>query len=232
MKAIILAGGKGTRLADYTKLIPKPMVKIKNKPIIVYIIEHFFKYDVNEIIIASGYKHNIIKNYFSNKKIPKDTSIKVINTGLSSLTGQRIKKLKRYFSKDEVFFVTYGDGVSNVNLKKLLKFHNKNKKTATLTAVHPPARFGELKLSGSKLIKFDEKPQLTNGWINGGFFVFNSKIFNFLNKKNEMLEREPVQRLIKKKDFSAFKHHGFWMCMDTSRDKNILEKSLSRYSLK
>ena len=201
MKAIILAGGKGTRLADYTKLIPKPMVKIKNKPIIVYIIEHFFKYDVKEIIIASGYKHNIIKNYFSNKKIPKDTNIKVINTGLSSLTGQRIKKLKKYFSKDEVFFVTYGDGVSNVNLKKLLKFHNKNKKTATLTAVHPPARFGELKLSGSKLIKFDEKPQLTNGWINGGFFVFNSKIFNFLNKKNEMLEREPVQRLIKKKTF-------------------------------
>ena len=209
MKTIILAGGKGTRLAEYTKLIPKPMVKIKNKPIIVYIIEHFFRYGVKEIIIASGYKHDIIKNYFINKKIPKDTSIKVVNTGLGSLTGQRIKKLKRYFSKDEVFFVTYGDGVSNINLKKLLKFHNKNKKTATLTAVHPPARFGELKLSGSKLIKFDEKPQLTNGWINGGFFVFNSKIFNFLGKKNEMFEREPVQRLIKKKTFLLLNTMGF-----------------------
>ena len=201
MKAIILAGGKGTRLAEHTKLVPKPMVKIRNKPIIVYIIEHFFKYGVKEIIIASGYKHNIIKDYFKNKKIPNGASIKVINTGLSSLTGQRIRKLKKYFSKDEVFFVTYGDGVSNINLNKLLKFHSKNKKTATLTAVHPPARFGELKLSGSKLIKFDEKPQLTNGWINGGFFVFNSKIFNFLGKQNEMLEREPVQRLIKKKTF-------------------------------
>ena len=170
------------------------MVKIRNKPIIVYIIEHFFKYGVKEIIIASGYKHNIIKDYFKNKKIPNGASIKVINTGLSSLTGQRIRKLKKYFSKDEVFFVTYGDGVSNINLNKLLKFHSKNKKTATLTAVHPPARFGELKLSGSKLIKFDEKPQLTNGWINGGFFVFNSKIFNFLGKQNEMLEREPVKK--------------------------------------
>ncbi len=226
MKAIILAGGKGTRLAEFTKLIPKPMVKIRKKPIIVYIIEHFFRYGVNEIIIASGYKHQIIRDYFKNKRFYKNKNISIINTGLNTLTGKRIKKLKKYLSKDENFFVTYGDGVSNVNLTKLLKFHIKNKKIATLTAVHPPARFGELELSGSKLIKFDEKPQLTKGWINGGFFVFNSKIFDYLGNKNEMLEREPVQRLLKKKNFMAYKHNGFWMCMDTSRDKKVLEKIL------
>ena len=198
MKAIILAGGKGTRLGELTKLIPKPMVKIRNKPIIIYIIEHFFRYGVDEIIIASGYKHQIIKDYFRNKRFYKKKNIKIVNTGLNSLTGKRIKKLKKYLSKNENFFVTYGDGVSDINLNKLLRFHIKNKKIATLTAVHPPARFGELELSGSKLVKFDEKPQLTKGWINGGFFVFNSKIFNYLGNKNEMLEREPVQRLLKK----------------------------------
>ena len=226
MKAIILAGGKGTRLAEFTKLIPKPMVKIRKKPIILYIMEHFFRYGVRDIIIASGYKHQIIKDYFKNRKFSKNINIKVINTGLDSLTGKRIKKLRKYFTKNENFFVTYGDGVSDINLDKLFKFHIKNKKIATLTAVHPPARFGELELSGSKLVKFDEKPQLTKGWINGGFFVFNSKIFNFLSNKNEMLEREPVQRLLRKKNFMAYKYHGFWMCMDTSRDKIVLEKIL------
>ena len=226
MKAIILAGGKGTRLAEFTKLIPKPMVKIRKKPIILYIIEHFFRYGVRDIIIASGYKHQIIKDYFKNKKFSKNINIKVVNTGLNSLTGKRIKRLRKYFTKNENFFVTYGDGVSDINLDKLFKFHIKNKKIATLTAVHPPARFGELEISGSKLVKFDEKPQLTKGWINGGFFVFNSKIFNFLSNKNEMLEREPVQRLLRKKNFMAYKYHGFWMCMDTARDKIVLEKIL------
>ena len=226
MKAIILAGGKGTRLAEYTKIIPKPMVKIKKKPIILFIIEHFYKYGIKEIIIAGGYKYKIIKNFFRKKKIYKDLNIKVINTGLNSLTGQRLKKLKNFFSKNENFYLTYGDGVSDIDLKMLLNFHLKHKKIATLTAVHPPARFGELELSGSKLIKFDEKPQLTKGWINGGFFVFNTKIFNFLGNKNEMIEREPVQRLIKKRNFMAYKHKGFWMCMDNSRDKKVLEKIL------
>ena len=122
--------------------------------------------------------------------------------------------------------MTYGDGVSNVNLQKLLKFHLKHKKIATLTAVHPPARFGELKLSNNKLIKFDEKPQLTSGWINGGFFILNSKIFNFLTNKNVMFEREPIQKIIRKSNFMAYKHEGFWMCMDTYRDKQLLEKIL------
>ena len=226
MKAVILAGGKGTRLAEYTKLIPKPMVKIKGKPIITYIIKHFYKYGVREIYIASGYKHKIINEYFKKVILFKDLKIKVINTGLNTLTGKRICKLKRYFNNNENFFLTYGDGVSNINLSKLLKFHIKHKKAATLTAVHPPARFGELKLKKNKLIKFDEKPQLTDGWINGGYFVLNKKFFNFLTNKNEMLEREPIQKLIKKKNLMAFKHNGFWMCMDTSRDKQVLEKVL------
>ena len=226
MKAVILAGGKGTRLAEYTKLVPKPMVKIKGKPIITYIIKHFYNYGVREIIIASGYKHKIINRYFKKVILFKDLKIRVINTGLNTLTGKRISKLKKYFDKNENFFLTYGDGISNINLSKLLKFHIKHKKVATLTAVHPPARFGELKLKKNKLIKFDEKPQLTSGWINGGFFVLNKNFFNFLSNKNVMLEREPIQKLIKKKNLMAYKHNGFWMCMDTSRDKKVLEKVL------
>jgi glucose-1-phosphate cytidylyltransferase len=224
MKAVILAGGKGTRLAEYTKLVPKPMVEIKGKPIITFIIKHFYKYGVKEIIIASGYKHEVIKKYFSKVSLYNDLKIKVVNTGLHTLTGKRINKLKNYLNNNENFFLTYGDGIGDINLSRLLKFHIKHKKIATLTAVHPPARFGELKLKKNKLIKFDEKPQLTDGWINGGFFVFNRKIFNFLNNKNEMLEREPIQKLIKKKNLMAFKHDGFWMCMDTSRDKQVIEK--------
>jgi len=224
MKLVILAGGKGTRLSEYTKSIPKPMVLIKKKPIITHIINHYYKFGVREVIIASGYKHRIIKNYFKENIIHKDLKIKVVNTGLNTLTGLRIKKLKFLFSKKEIFFLTYGDGVSDVDLKKLLSFHLKHKKIATLTAVHPPARFGELKIRNSKIIEFNEKPQLTDGWINGGFFVFNYKIFNFLTNKNIMLERDPIQKIISKKNFMAFKHNGFWMCMDTLRDKILLEK--------
>jgi len=226
MKAIILAGGKGTRLSEYTKLIPKPMVDINKKPIIVYIIEHFYKYGVKKIFIASGYKHNIIKNFFDKNQVYKDLEIKVVNTGLNTLTGKRIMKLKNNFSKNEDFFLTYGDGVSDIDLKKLINFHKDHKKIATLTAVHPPARFGELEIKKKNIIKFDEKPQLTKGWINGGFFIFNSKIFNVLDKKNVMLEREPIQKLIKNKNLMAFKHEKFWMCMDTLRDKQLLEKIL------
>ena len=225
MKLVILAGGKGTRLSEYTKTIPKPMVSIKGKPLILYIINHYYKFGVREVIIATGYKHKIIKEYFK-KKIIKNLKVKVVNTGLNTLTGLRLKRLKKYFNKNEIFYLTYGDGVSDINIKKLLKFHKKNKKIATLTAVHPPARFGELKLKKNKLVEFNEKPQLTDGWINGGFFVFNEKIFKYLTNKNSMLEREFIQRLIKKKDIAAYKHESFWMCMDTSRDKQVLEKIL------
>jgi glucose-1-phosphate cytidylyltransferase len=224
MKLIILAGGRGTRLMEYTKTIPKPMVPIKKKPIITYIINHYYKFGVREVIIAAGYKYTIIKKFFEKNNIYNDLKIKVINTGLNTLTGLRIKKLKFLFSKKENFFLTYGDGICDVDLNKLLHFHLKHKKIATLTAVHPPARFGELKIKNSKIIEFNEKPQLRSGWINGGFFIFNYKIFNFLNNKNVMLERDPVQKIINKKNFMAYKHNGFWMCMDTVRDKLLLEK--------
>lgn len=223
MKAVILAGGKGTRLAEYTNKIPKPMVRVKSKPLITYIIDHYLKFGVKEILIAGGYKHHLLKKYFliNKKKYPY---VKVLNTGLNSLTGKRIAKLKKNFKKDENFFLTYGDGVSDVNLSKLLKRHQASNKICTLTAVRPAARFGELKINGNKVYSFNEKPQLKQGWINGGFFVFNYKIFKFLNKKNEMLEREPMQKLLKKNSVNAFKHNGFWMCMDTLRDKILLEK--------
>ena len=223
MKLVILAGGKGTRISEYTKIIPKPMVKINGKPIIIRIIDHYYSYGIKEVIIATGYKHKIIKDYFKNF-FYKDLNIKIVNTGLNTLTGLRIRKLKKFFSKNENFFVTYGDGLSDINIKKLLYFHIKHGKIATLTAVHPPARFGEIKLQNKHVKEFNEKPQLTKGWINGGFFIFNSKIFNFFSNKNVMLEREPIQKIIKKKNLMAYEHNGFWMCMDTLRDKLLLDK--------
>jgi len=223
MKVVILAGGKGTRLSEYTKKIPKPMVKIGGKPILSHIIDYYSLFGVDEFIIASGYKHSVIKNYYKNKK-----RIKVINTGVNSLTGKRIKLLEKFFKKNEIFFLTYGDGLSNINLNKLLNFHIKNKKIFTLTAVHPPARFGELTIKNKNILKFQEKPQLVQGWINGGFFVVNSSIFKILSKKNVMLEREPIQKLIKKKQLAAYKHEKFWYCMDNLRDKNVLEKLIKQ----
>ncbi len=223
MKLVILAGGKGTRLSEYTKRIPKPMVIIKKKPILCHIIDHYLSYGVKEVIIATGYKHKVIKNYFK-KNIYNDVNIKIVNTGLNTLTGLRVKKLQKFFLKGENFYLTYGDGVSNVNINKLLKFHIKHKKIATLTAVRPPARFGEVEIKKKVIITFQEKPQLTRGRINGGFFVFNYKLFSFLNNKNSMLERGAIQKIIDKKNFMAYEHNGFWMCMDTSRDKELLEK--------
>ncbi len=220
MKCVILAGGKGSRLSEYTKKIPKPMVKIGNKPIITHIIEYYKYYGVKEFIIATGYKHKIIRKYFKDNK-----NIKVVDTGLNTLTGKRIKLLQRYFKENENFYLTYGDGLSNVDLKKLLKFHLLHKKISTLTAVHPPARFGELKIKkNNTIISFEEKPQLGGGWINGGFFILNSKIFKVLNNKNVMLERQPMQKLLIKNELMAYKHEKFWYCMDNLRDIEVLNK--------
>ena len=227
MKAIILAGGKGTRLAEYTSRIPKPMVKINGRPIITFIIDHYLKYGISEILIAGGYKCDVLKKYFNQNK-KKYPMVKVINTGINSLTGKRIFKLKKKLKKEDFFFMTYGDGVSDIDINKLLNNHKKNKKVCTLTAVRPPARFGELKISGNKVKTFNEKPQLNQGWINGGFFVFNYEIFKFLNNKNQMLEREPIQKLLKKKNINAYKHKSFWMCMDTLRDKILLDKIIKK----
>tara|TARA_Y100000741_G_scaffold365216_1_gene360759 strand:- start:6263 stop:6973 length:711 start_codon:yes stop_codon:yes gene_type:complete len=227
MKVIILAGGKGTRLAEYTNKIPKPMVKVNGRPIITYIIDHYLKFGVSKVLIAGGYKNTVIKKYFDQNK-KKYPFVKVINTGINALTAKRIFKLKKNFKRNENFFMTYGDGISDVSIKKLLNYHKKNNKICTLTAVRPPARFGELKIIGKRVKTFNEKPQLNAGWINGGFFVFNYKIFKFLNINNQMLEREPMQRLLKNKNVNAYKHKGFWMCMDTLRDKILLEKIIKK----
>jgi len=224
MKVVILAGGKGTRLAEYTKTIPKPMVKIGNLPILRHIINYYKSFGFNEFIIATGYKSNIISNYF---KSHKKLKVKVVNTGKETLTGLRIKKLEK-FLKNETFMLTYGDGLSNVDIKKLLKVHKEKKKVLTLTAVHPPARFGEIEIKNGMVSKFDEKPQLQKGWINGGFFVCDKNIFKFLNKKNVMLERDPIQKLVKYKNLGVYKHKKFWFCMDTLRDKNVLEELLKK----
>ena len=222
MKVVILAGGKGTRLSEYTKKIPKPMVRIKGKPLIVYIMKHYAKFGFKDFIIATGYKHKYIKNFF--KKNNFGWNIEIINTGVNSMTGGRIRRLKKIL-KNKKFFLTYGDGLSNVNLKKLLNFHNSTKGYATLTAVRPPARFGAIKVSGSRVQVFREKSNLDVGWINGGFFVFESKIFDYLNSDQTILEKKPLTNLGKQKKLNAFKHNGFWYCMDTIRDKEIIEKS-------
>ena len=168
MKVVILCGGFGTRLAEETKIIPKPMLKIGNQPILIHIMKSYAKYNFKDFILATGYKKNIITTYFKRKKF-KDWNIKLVDTGLNSLTGTRLLKLKEYLKEDENFFLTYGDGVSNINLKSLLKFHIKKKKIATLTAVKPPARFGEIYLNKSFVKNFEEKNQINSGWINGGF---------------------------------------------------------------
>ena len=177
MKVVILAGGFGTRISEYTKTIPKPMIKIKKKPIIIYIMEHFAKYGFNNFYIALGYKGKVIRNYFKKKKF--NWNINLINTGLKTMTGGRLKRLKKILGK-EAFFMTYGDGLSNVNLKHLLKFHKKNKKLVTLTAVRPPARFGSIKIKNNFVYYFKEKSSVDEGWINGGFFVFEPEIFQYL----------------------------------------------------
>ena len=230
MKVVILAGGFGTRLSEYTKTIPKPMVIVNNKPIIIHIMQHYAKYGFKEFCIATGYKSHILKKYFKNNKKFKDWSIKLIYTGLHTMTGGRIKRLKKIIG-NETFMFTYGDGVSNINLKKLLSFHKKNKKILTITAVRPPARFGALKVVKNKVKYFKEKSNLDEGWINGGFFVSEPKIFNFIKDDKTYLERTPFERICKKNQMVAFKHNSFWQCMDSQRDKEILEKKLKKIKL-
>ncbi len=226
MKVVILAGGFGTRLSEYTKSIPKPLVRIANEPMLIHIMRLYEKYGFKEFIIALGYKGALIKKYFKKKKL--NWNIKLIDTGLKTMTGGRIKRLKRYIG-EETFLLTYGDGLSNVNLRNLVKFHKRKNKIATLTAVRPPARFGAIKINGSQVNYFKEKSKLDEGWINGGFFVFEPEIFEYIKNDKTFLEKEPMQKLSKKKQLIAFKHKGFWQCMDTLRDKKILEEKFKKY---
>ena len=226
MKVVILAGGYGTRISEYTKTIPKPMIKINGIPIILHIINHYVSYGYKDFYIALGYKGEIIKKYFKNLK-DKKFNIHLINTGLKTMTGGRLKRLEK-FLKGETFLATYGDGLSNININKLVEFHNKNKKLVTLSAVRPPARFGAIKFRGSDISYFKEKSNLDEGWINGGFFVINSNFLKYIDNDKTLLEKEPFERLTKKKQLCGFKHKGFWQCMDTLRDKEILEKSIKQ----
>ena len=238
MKIIILAGGKGSRISEYTKTIPKPMIKIGNKPILLHIIEHYLKYGFKNFYIALGYKKNVIIKYFKNfRKIDKSfthiikkkkVTITLSNTGENTLTGGRIKKMKKFINKDENFMFTYGDGISNINVKKLNLFHKKNKKLITVTAVRPPARFGEITIKNNRVLTFKEKPQVSEGWINGGFFVAKYNFFNLIKGDKTILEKEPLEKAAKQKELYAFKHKGFWKCMDTHRDKKVLEEAYKK----
>ena len=227
MKVIILAGGFGTRLGEVTEKIPKPMVPIGDKPILMHIMELFASYGHDEFYIATGYKEKIIRDYFSSKST--NWNVNVIDTGLETMTGGRVKKISNYI-KNEKCFLTYGDGLSNINLDLLLDFHNKNEKIATISAVRPPARFGELYLDGDTVISFKEKPQLQKGWINGGFFVLEPDFFNYIDHDEVMLEREPINAITEKKQLVAYKHEGFWQCMDTRRDWELLQSLYSEGS--
>lgn len=224
MKVVILAGGLGTRISEYTKTIPKPMIRVCGKPIIHRIIDHYVRYGHNEFYIALGYKGKVIKEYFKKKKLTKKIKIHLIETGKNTMTGGRLKRLKKYL--DETFLLTYGDGLSDVNLDKLINFHKKNKKLITLTAVRPPARFGAIKINKNVVKYFREKNSLDSGWINGGFFIINPKFINYIKNDGTFLEQEPFKQATKKRQLLAFKHQGFWQCMDTLRDKEILEKTL------
>jgi glucose-1-phosphate cytidylyltransferase len=226
MKCVILAGGRGTRISELTKNIPKPMIKISGKPILYHIMKHYSNYGFKDFIIAAGYKKNIVINFFKNKKFPK-WKIKVVDTGRNTMTGGRLKRLEKFLG-DETFMLTYGDGLSNINLNKLIRFHKKHKKISTLTSVRPPARFGAIKISGNKVTYFKEKFKLDEGWINGGFFVFEPEIFKYIKGDKTYLEREPLQKISRRKQLFAFKHCGFWQCMDTLRDKDLLEKELKK----
>tara|TARA_A100001015_G_C15014112_1_gene724648 strand:- start:611 stop:1297 length:687 start_codon:yes stop_codon:yes gene_type:complete len=228
MKVVILAGGLGSRLSEYTKILPKPMVKVLGTPIIVRIIKNYVKYGFKEFLIASGYKSKIIEKYF--QKNHKNLKIRVVNTGLKTMTGGRIKRLSKILN-NESFLLTYGDGVSNVNIKNLVKFHKEKKNLVTLTAVRPPARFGGVRISGSKVKYFKEKSSLDEGWINGGFFVIESKFLNFIKNDLTVLERGPLERVCKLNKLGAYKHQGFWQCLDTIRDKIILEQKLKSKSI-
>ena len=243
MKVVILAGGFGTRLSEYTESIPKPMVKIGNNPILWHVMKHYSKYNHKEFLLALGYKSETIKDYFLNYRstnddftidfstgkisyhsslLEEDWKVTLVSTGLNSMTGGRVKRMKKYIN-NETFLLTYGDGLSNVNLDKLIKFHKSKGKLITVTAVRPIARFGEIKISNDIVKDFKEKPQLPSGWINGGFFVVEPEFLNLIDGDETVLEKNPLEKAAQMGELAAFRHEDFWQCMDTKRDKDYLE---------
>lgn len=243
MKVAILAGGVGTRLAEETEVKPKPMVEIGGRPILWHIMMHYWHYGFKEFVIALGYKGEHIKRYmvdysslqsdltvdFGSGQVTKhqnqlpDWKVHLVDTGQATLTGGRIKRLAPYVG-NEPFMLTWGDGVSNVDLTKLLAFHRSHGRLATVTAVRPVARFGYLEFDGDRLIDFFEKPQTREGWINGAFFVLEPAIFDYIEGDQTQWEHQPMQRLAREGQLMAYRHDGFWQCMDTLRDKKLLQE--------
>ena len=220
MKAVILAGGYGTRISEESYLKPKPMIEIGGKPILWHILKTYSKYDVNEFVICCGYKGEQIKEYFT-KLDSTSWDIQLVDTGLDTLTGGRLKRIQDHI--DDTFCVTYGDGLSDIDISRLISFHKEKKVLATLTAIHPPERFGVLNLSGDYVTEFHEKHSGMDSWINGGFFVFEPEIFDYLQDDSTILERTPLETLARENKLTAFKHSGFWHPMDTLREKKQLE---------
>lgn len=242
MKVAILAGGVGSRLSEETQVKPKPMVEIGGRPILWHIMQHYSQFGFDDFVVALGYKGEYIKKYFvdycslessitvklRDGKIERhnshqlDWNVELIDTGVSTLTGGRIKRLAPYIGNSR-FLLTWGDGVSNVDLKKLIEFHESHGKLATVTAVRPTARFGHMKFDGDHVLEFSEKPQAAEGWINGAFFVLEPEIFDFIAGDQTQWEKEPMERLASEGQLMAYRHEGFWQCMDTLRDKHLLE---------
>lgn len=243
MKVAILAGGLGSRLSEETEIKPKPMVEIGGKPILWHIMKHYVAHGLNEFVVALGYKGDYIKKYmldylslngnmqldFRSREVSggnaavEDWRIQLVETGLETATGGRIKRLQPHIG-NETFMLTWGDGVSNIDLKHLLEFHRTHGKLATVTAVRPPARFGKLTLDGDAVTDFEEKPQLDEGWINGAFFVLEPQIFEYIDGDKTQWELEPLEGLARDNQLRAYKHESFWQCMDTIRDRKLLER--------
>jgi len=243
MKVAILAGGLGTRLSEETTLRPKPMVEIGGKPMLWHIMNIYAAYGFKEFVVALGYKGEMIKDYFLNyhyharnlsvqldsgnvtihKGVSEDWTVHLLDTGSDTQTGGRIKQLANFIG-NEAFMLTYGDGVSNVNIHKLIEFHQAQKKLATLTAVRPPARFGQMVIEDGRVAQFQEKPQIGEGWINGGFFVLEPEIAKYIEGHQTLWEREPLENLAAEGQLAAYRHEDFWQCMDTLRDVNLLDR--------
>jgi len=242
MKVIILAGGFGTRLSEYTESIPKPMVTVGGKPILWHIMNTYAKFDHKDFYVALGYKADVIKEYFlnyralnsdftvnlSNGSIVEhqqdavDWKVSLVDTGLNSMTGGRVKRMQNFIG-NEPFLLTYGDGVSDIDIDSLVKFHKSHGKMVTVSAVHPGARFGELDIDSSVVTSFKEKPQVTQGWINGGYFVIEPEFFNMIEGDSTILEKEPLEKVAQMGELMSYQHDGFWQCMDTKRDRDSLE---------
>ena len=242
MKVILLAGGFGTRISEFTGLIPKPMIQIGGKPILWHIMKSYANFGHKDFYVALGYKSEVVKEYFYNYRALNsdftvdlgngqikshendklDWKVTLVDTGEKTMTGGRVKRLKDFIG-DETCLLTYGDGLSNIDIDSLMKFHKSHGKLVTVTAVRPSARFGELDIEGNKVKSFQEKPQLKQGWINGGYFVIEPAFFEFIKNDETLLEREPLEAVAAIGELMAYTHDGFWQCMDTKRDFDLLE---------